>query len=175
MKSSHLRFLLLSALVFFCLIAGCQKQPQDAISRAEARALGNLWLQAVNEGKLDLFDQVYLPNAVIHEPGMPKPFQGLKELKAFFATDLAAFSNQKWTLDEMYIDGDRVFWIYSYTGTNTGPMGEMPATGKSVREVGVAVDRISAGKIAEEWVYYDTLDLMTQLGMTLVPPASPKK
>jgi len=175
MKSSHSRFLLLSALVFFCLIAGCQQQPPDAISRADARALGDLFLQAVNEGNLDLLDQIYLPDVVYHDPSMPESFQGLETLKAYFETMHTAFPDQKWTLDEMYIDGDRVFWIYSYTGTNTGPMGEIPATGKSVREVGVAVDRMSGGKIAEEWVYYDTLDLMTQLGMTLVPPAPPKK
>lgn len=34
---------------------------------------------------------------------------------------------------------------------------------------GVAIDRIEAGLIVEEWVYFNLLDLMEQLGMQFVP------
>ncbi len=36
----------------------------------------------------------------------------------------------------------------------------------------IAIDRIVAGKIAEEWVYFNVLDILQPLGFTLAPPRS---
>jgi predicted ester cyclase len=42
-------------------------------------------------------------------------------------------------------------------------MGNAP-TGNPASVTGILVDRISGGKIEEEWVDYDTLHLMQQIG-----------
>ena len=64
---------------------------------------------------------------------------------------------------------------WTFTGTNTGPLilseGEMPATGKRVELTGVSVSKISEGKYTEEWVYWDGVTFLTQLGFTIEPPS----
>jgi hypothetical protein len=42
-------------------------------------------------------------------------------------------------------------------------MGNAP-TGNEASVTGILIDRISGGKIEEEWVDYDTLHLMQQIG-----------
>ncbi len=37
-------------------------------------------------------------------------------------------------------------------------------TGNEANVTGILIDRISSGKIEEEWVDYDTLHLMQQIG-----------
>ncbi len=82
------------------------------------------------------------------------------------------------TFDEVIIQGDKIASRFTVTGTNTGPLsmpsGELPPTGKKVRFTGLGIDRVQNGKITEELVVYNVLDLMLQLGFTLTPPQPPE-
>jgi predicted ester cyclase len=68
--------------------------------------------------------------------------------------------------------------MFTMSGTITGafrtPMGVIPPTGEAFSLSGVAVDRIAEGKIAEEWVYFNVLDILQPLGFTLAPPKPPQ-
>jgi steroid delta-isomerase-like uncharacterized protein len=171
MISSYARTLLLLALILSVVYAGCQQQPADAITHQQAEALGNIYTQARNEHNPDLLNQVYLPDVAVHDPMVAEPIQGLEALKEYYERSYMAFPNLKISLDDMYVDGDHVIWVWTFTGTNAGPMGDTPPTGKSVSFRGVAIDRIGNGKVAEETLYYNVLDAYTQLGLTLPPPA----
>ena len=59
-------------------------------------------------------------------------------------------------------------------GTNTGPWGEMPATGKVMDVMGCDVMRFENGKAAEHWGYMEEAKMMMQLGL-MPPPAAPEK
>ena len=77
------------------------------------------------------------------------------------------------TLDMMIAEGDVVAAWGTYSGTQEGPMGEFPATGKRLEaEMGV-FHRIEEGKIAETWVIWDNMAILGQLGL-LPPPDSSK-
>ena len=175
MISSYARTLLLLALILSFVFAGCQQQPADAITHQQAEALGNIYVQARDQHNLDLLNQIYSPDVVVHDPMVAEPIQGLDALKQYYERSHMAFPNLKTSLDEMYLDGDHIIWVWTFTGTNTGPMGDTPPTGKSVSFRGVAIDMLSNGKIAEEWLYYNVLDSYTQLGMTMTPPAPAEK
>jgi steroid delta-isomerase-like uncharacterized protein len=162
------------AALLLCLAAGCEKQPADLVSEEQARAIADIYVQARNTPDLSLLDQIYGPDVVVHDPGEPEAMVGLEALKNQYNTSHTAFPDLHMTLDEMYIDGDRIFWVWTFTGTNTGPLGKLPATGNKISFTGVAIDRIVDGTIAEEWVYWNVLALYRQLGFTLVPP-EPKK
>jgi predicted ester cyclase len=56
----------------------------------------------------------------------------------------------------------------TYSGTMTGPLGDLPATGKSMESKFMTIFRIEDGRIAELWVEWDNLSMLTQLG--LFPP-----
>lgn len=50
-------------------------------------------------------------------------------------------------------------------GTHTGPLDDIPATGKSIEMIVCNVVEVRDGKIYREREYYDTLSLLTQLGV----------
>lgn len=69
------------------------------------------------------------------------------------------------TYEMMVAEGDMVAAYATFTGTNTGPLGEFPATGRSVEAKFLAMFRIEEDKIAEIWVEWDNVATLTQLGL----------
>jgi len=76
--------------------------------------------------------------------------------------------DQKVVNEMLIAEGDKVAAYATYSGTQTGPMGGFPATGKSVNFKFLGFFRIEEGRIAEIWVEWDNLNMLTQLG--LFPP-----
>jgi predicted ester cyclase len=68
------------------------------------------------------------------------------------------------SLSNMIADGDRVAYISTMTGTQTGPMGNLPASGKSFTLVNIIIQRLEDGKIAETWISWDNVAFLSQLG-----------
>jgi predicted ester cyclase len=69
------------------------------------------------------------------------------------------------TLEFLVAEGDLVAVWGKYTGTHTGPMGEIPATGKRVDSDFGGVHRLEDGKIVETWVTWDNVTMLRQLGL----------
>jgi len=63
---------------------------------------------------------------------------------------------------------------FRVTGTHTGvlasPEGDIAPTNRRATARGVQLQRIAEGKIAEEHVYFDQLEILAQLG--LVPESA---
>ncbi len=85
---------------------------------------------------------------------------------------LVSFPDQRVTLRQLVAEGDRVAILATYSGTHTGPMGDVPPTGKSVEAPFMAIFRIEAGQIAELWVEWDNLLMLNQLGLFPPPDSS---
>lgn len=66
-------------------------------------------------------------------------------------------------------EGDKLAVYMTYTGTQKGPFGPFPATGKRVTPPFLGILRFEAGKIAEMWVEWDNLDMLKQLGLFSPP------
>jgi predicted ester cyclase len=66
-------------------------------------------------------------------------------------------------------EGDMVAVYATYTGTMTGPLGDLPPTGKSMESKFITIFRIEEDRIAELWVEWDNVAMLTQLGH--FPPA----
>jgi len=84
---------------------------------------------------------------------------------------LVSFPDQRVTLRDMVAEGDRVAVLATYNATNTGPMGDIPATGKAVEVPFLAIFRIESGKIAELWAEWDNVAMLSQMGLFPPPPA----
>jgi steroid delta-isomerase-like uncharacterized protein len=157
---------LLVVMIFTSLASG-----QMAMTRAEIQTLGDRYMEARNSPDLDLLDTIFDADAVIHDASAPGDLQGLAALKTYYTRSHTIYPDLQITLDNFMISGDHVIWYWTFTGTNTGPLDQMPPTGKSVKFSGIAIDHMKAGKVIEEWVYFNQLDMMMQLGFTLAPPA----
>ena len=73
------------------------------------------------------------------------------------------------TYEMMVAEGDLVAAYATFTGTNRGPLGAFPPTGRSVEAKFLALFRIEDRQIAEIWVEWDNIATLSQLG--LYPPA----
>jgi predicted ester cyclase len=68
------------------------------------------------------------------------------------------------TIDLMLAEDDLVMARVTVEGTNTGPWGATPPTGKHASFSLVNIFRIANGKVVEIWNHRDDLGLMQQLG-----------
>ena len=114
-----------------------------------------------NSGNLDAADDLMTRDAVIHEPVAGTP----ADLKAVATAIRTAFPDWNSTVEEMFVDGDRVVERWTGRGTHEGAFQGIPPTGKQVAVPGVVFYRIADGKIAEFRGQFDRLSLMQQLGV----------
>lgn len=122
-------------------------------------------LAAWNEGDLDGLDAFLDPNTVRIAPAsVGSTANNLAELKQVIAEFRSSFPDAKVTIHELTFQGDRAFAEWTFEGTNTG-QGTFPATGRSVRFEGSSFHRYAGGKLIEEKVYFDGMEMMSQLGM----------
>ncbi len=147
---------------------------KKSITKEQAKAIGDCYVNARNEANLSLLDRIYSSDVIVHDPSQPQEIIGLAALKSQYGNTHAAVPDVKFSLDEMYIKGNKIVWIFTMSGTVTNPfrtpMGELAPTGKSFRLSGVAIDRIAEGMISEEWLYFNVLEMLLPLGFTLAAP-----
>ncbi len=170
--------LFLPLVSLLCFTFGCQQKVEKGITEEEARAVHDRFLEARNTFNLDLLNDVYAEDVVVHDPNYPVDIIGIDALKEYYSNNHKTLPDFHMTIDDMIVKGDRTVVVWTLSGTNTGPLntplGNFPATGKKVQFSGVAIDRFGEGKIKEEWVYFNVLELLQQLGFTLVPPQPPE-
>jgi predicted ester cyclase len=83
---------------------------------------------------------------------------------------LTAFPDLHVTIEDMIAEGDKVVVRMTMHGTQQGPLGSIPPTGKQVALSTIDIVHIAGRQIAEEWGIDDRLGLLQQLG--LVPAKS---
>lgn len=128
--------------------------------------------EVVNTADWDALDDILTEDFRRHSQATPGvEVTSLEEFKALQRSFLVGFPDQQVTIEKMVAEGDHVAVFGMYKATHTGPMGETPATGKAVDVAMMTIFRIEDGKIAEIWVEWDNMAMLTQLG--LFPPAAP--
>ena len=121
--------------------------------------------EVLNKQNLDLVDQIYAPNCVVRDPSTPDATEGTSGVKQFISSYLSAFPDNQYAIDEIIGEGDLIAARWSVRGTHKGQLGNIAATGKQMGVTGMSFWRIENGKIAEEWLNWDALGLMQQLGV----------
>jgi len=161
-------------LVLLCFSFGCQQQARVRLTEEDAKALLEPYLEIFNEGNLAVVEEVIDPNYVLHHCNFPEDLVGIDRFKGWVTDNATGFPEFELTFDEIIVKDDKIVTLWTAAGTNTGPLGNLPPTGKKVQVSGLAISRIADGKFAEEWVYFNMLDFYQQLGFTLVPPQPQK-
>jgi len=130
----------------------------------------DLW----NSGDRDGWAALYTEDVEWEAPGGAR-IAGLADLKVkYFDALLEAAPDRASIVDALIADGDLVAEEGRYTGTHTGtwrnPDGaEIPATGRSLDFRFSAIFRVDDGKIASIRLYYDQLEVLSQLGLIPAP------
>ena len=85
-----------------------------------------------------------------------------KELARGFIDAVSDFQE---TVEDQIAEGDQVVTRLSGRGRHTGPLLGAAPTRKELHWSAIGITRFSAGRIAEEWVAFDGLSLLQQLGV----------
>lgn len=109
------------------------------------------------------FDGAFADDFVSHTPS--GEFAGPDGYKQLYNAYVTAFPDCQFTIDTLVAEGDTVSLSYTFSGTHTGPLQDVPATGKRVSVQGVSVSRVVGGRSIEERVLWDNHGLMQQLGL----------
>ncbi len=105
---------------------------------------------------------------VNHDPNLP-PMSGLAGAEQLLGLFRTALSNPKVQIEDSIEDGEKVAARFRMTGTHTGPLMGIPATGKPISILATGIFRVVDGKLAENWVNLDALSLMQQIGAIPAP------
>ena len=120
---------------------------------------------AINARNLDALDEYVAPDVMRHSAATADiVVTNLSEFKAFLETDFATVSDSVQKIDVIFGGGDYVAIRARYIGTQDGPMGPFPASGKKLELPYIGILRFEDGKIVEIWVEWDNLYALTQLG-----------
>jgi steroid delta-isomerase-like uncharacterized protein len=134
-------------------------RPQEIMQR---------WQEAFNahdEGALRSF----LAADVLFEAPGDIRLEGAEATLEYAMSWLRAFPDSQMTVQTEVADGDWVVQRFVFEGTHEGtlvtPIGEIPATGRRLVGRGVEVTRISGDEITEDYLYFDQMQVLTQLGL----------
>jgi predicted ester cyclase len=124
----------------------------------------------MNARQFDLLDEFVAPDFVRHCQATPQvSVKSLAEFKEYLRQDATVFPDSVQTAKHLIAEGNLVAVWAAYEGTQRGPMGPFPPSGRRmVLEFG-AVLRIENGKIAELWVTWDNMAALAQLGHLPTP------
>lgn len=124
------------------------------------KALVKRYFTAIAEGDLSALDEVVSTDYQDHAPER-RP--GRAAFKAATQTIRAAFPDMTTTVTHMLAEGDLIAVRNRVTGTQHGPMGELPATGNRVDFTALQLFRVEDELIAEHWEMFDETTLAQQL------------
>jgi steroid delta-isomerase-like uncharacterized protein len=161
-------FLIIIPLLIFGL--SCEPTKEQVLTDEEAMALLNRFMETVTKTDTTLAEELLHPDCVFRYPILPKPIKGIDGYKAFIKGIPEIFSDFSAVIEEVNVKGDKIWCRYSMTGINTGPLGDVPATGKEFQVTGMAITRLKNGKIIEDETYWNALGFYQQLGFILSPP-----
>jgi len=120
--------------------------------------------QVMNEHRLDLLEEFFSEDVVMHASGQPS-ISGLEAFREATAMALKAHPDQRISIEGEIAEGDTVAARWTSTGTNTGEFFCMPPTGKHFTHSGMTFYRLENAKVVETWFLADILSLMQQLGV----------
>lgn len=157
---------LASLIMVICLIS-CNQDSERIDQEEQNIAIVRHVHEELAKRNLAVFDEVLAPDYVRHCQAMPPGYEelrGAEPLKAFVSSFYESAPDNKDTIDLIFADEDMVAYVLTMEGTQTGEMGGLPALGKSYSLVNIIIHRFEDGKIAESWVSWDNVSMLTQLG-----------
>ena len=119
---------------------------------------------AVNSGKLDLFNDLVAEDAVDNDPALGQG-PGPTGYKAFFGEMLVAFPDLHIAVERLVANDTDVAFAYTLTGTHQGPLMGRSATGRKMSVRGMQISRFENGKLVERWGSSDQQGILEQLGL----------
>lgn len=121
--------------------------------------------QLVNQGNINVVDEVASPDFVEHEelpPGVPN---GPDAPKIMFQMMHGAFPDMHAEIEQLVAEGDMVVAYMTWSGTHEGEFMGIPATGNSMSIKVMDMFQVVDGQVIGHWGVMDMMGMMQQLGL----------
>ncbi len=139
-----------------------------ASSAMESMAVVERGIEAFNKGDLEQMARDSAPDITHTIPG-GEVIKGPQAVKEYNQNWRNGFPDAKVVVERILPVGSTVTVQGRFTGTHTGtlrtPMGDIPATGRKVDVAVADITTVDRGLVSSTILYFDRVDLMTQLGM----------
>ena len=112
--------------------------------------------------KLDVLSESY----TFYGPGMPEEGLHRDAFEEYIRGNLEAFSDHQHTVDEMATGDEVIMSEWTVTGTHDGEFNGIAPTGRKIEFNTMTKQVIKDGQIQEERGYFDTQEMLSQLGVT---------
>jgi predicted ester cyclase len=120
------------------------------------------YFEAYSTGDINAIMEFIHPDYVLH-PGGGGKLMSSDERKKDEMVFLKAFSDIHAIVEDQIAEGDKVASRITMQCTHTGEYQGIQATGRRIAITYMDIALIKAGKIIEEWVEYDTLNILRQI------------
>jgi len=131
------------------------------MSLEENKAIVRNWYEAFNKRNLALAYELIAPNYINHTLQL----RGREDVKKSITMLIKGFPDLHTTIEDIIAEGDKVWTLFTDTGTHTGEYRGLAPTGKKITFTGIRIWRIVDGKVVERTSVYDFLDLHKKLGV----------
>jgi steroid delta-isomerase-like uncharacterized protein len=132
--------------------------PEDRKSTIR-RLTDQLW----NQGNLEVCDEIFAENCSFHDPNFEiDGVQGMKQQAQSLRT---ANPDLHMDVHDILVDGDLTATRWTMGGTAQGDFRGIPGTGKTFVMTGMVMDKWEGDRIVEEWVNYDLMGTLQQIGI----------
>jgi steroid delta-isomerase-like uncharacterized protein len=129
-------------------------------------------IKAWNGRDLDAFVALASPDVRITASGGVE-LKGPEGMRQYYMLWRTACPDNAVTYHNIVGEAERAIGEGTFTGTHDGPLhspaGDIPATRRRLNADFVAAYRTAGGKVTSLRIYFDVLDLMTQLGLAGQP------
>jgi steroid delta-isomerase-like uncharacterized protein len=173
------KLLLVIPLIFLlCFTFACQDEEamakleamkaQAAVEEQNIELIESLF-EELNKGNVEIWKELCTPELVYYSPSNSPEPMSLDETIECSQMAFKGFPDISLKTHELIAKGDKVIARFTEAGTHEGEYHGIPASGNRI-EVGIiTIFYIKEGKIVEAREEADSLGLMMQLGMELMP------
>jgi steroid delta-isomerase-like uncharacterized protein len=132
------------------------------------KAIVRRWVEGGwNGGNLDLVDEFYADDYILHDPAMP--VHGREGFKQYVTMYRSVFPDLRFALEDVIAEGDTVAWRITARGTHQGALMGIPPTNKPVAISAIIISRFVDSKWTEDWISIDMLGMLQQIGAIPAP------
>jgi predicted ester cyclase len=141
---------------------------------ADAQQVGADFVAAFNNHDESRIRELNAENSVVEAPG-DVHVEGREAATQYAMAWLNAFPDARLNVSNELVSGDWVVQEFTFEGTHegtlSGPAGEIPATHRRLNGRGVQIFRVEGDAVVDTRLYFDQVQIMTQLG--LMPEPTP--
>ena len=138
----------------------------------DARETGRRFIDAFNAHDEERIRELNGENSVFEAPGDVR-VEGRDAATEYAMAWLRAFPDARLEVRNELVAGEWVVQEFTFTGSHEGtlmsPAGAIPATHKTLNGRGVQIFRVEGETVAETRLYFDQVQVMTQLGLMPAP------